>query len=369
MIDFRINDFDQKLDCTYRDERYAVRDNGAVIRHPRTGKRPRPTDNIWTFGKPCSQKGYLLIAGVVTHRIVATAFHGEPPTQTHVVDHIDTNRRNNRPENLRWLTRLENALLNPITVKRIELICGSVESFLEDPSKLGKYGLERNFEWMRAVSPEEAKACRQRLLQWAKSDSRPTGGSLGEWVHKPLERTLENIRRDFDSVAKAQNTARPKSNSPIEFPNTSQTAYEPIISYEEKLRALDLVMAKTPGAAQRKWYTPSEFPCCPQSAGEVQITAYAEKLTMGVVFSHNHFSTSVVLESVVSDDNQSIWVLCEKADEKAIKPWSLAKVTYENGLYVYASCGTFFMKDGAEKAFCLARGLEWSGGVTFDEHC
>ena len=50
---------------------------------------------------------------------MATAFHGEPPTKEHVVDHIDTNKQNNRPENLRWVTRLENILLNPITAKRI----------------------------------------------------------------------------------------------------------------------------------------------------------------------------------------------------------------------------------------------------------
>lgn len=48
---------------------------------------------------------------------IATAFHGEPPSPQYVVDHIDTNCRNNRPENLRWLTRLENALMNPITRK------------------------------------------------------------------------------------------------------------------------------------------------------------------------------------------------------------------------------------------------------------
>ncbi|WP_294143305.1 HNH endonuclease signature motif containing protein [uncultured Sanguibacteroides sp.] len=33
----------------------------------------------------------------------------------YVVDHIDTNRQNNRIENLRWLTKLENVLLNPIS--------------------------------------------------------------------------------------------------------------------------------------------------------------------------------------------------------------------------------------------------------------
>ena len=50
------------------------------------------------------------IGAVVVHRIVATAFHGEQPSEKHIVDHIDTNRRNNRAENLRWITRLDNLL-------------------------------------------------------------------------------------------------------------------------------------------------------------------------------------------------------------------------------------------------------------------
>ena len=41
------------------------------------------------------------IASERVHRIVATVFHGDSPTSEHVVDHIDTNKRNNRPENLR----------------------------------------------------------------------------------------------------------------------------------------------------------------------------------------------------------------------------------------------------------------------------
>jgi len=87
----------REVNCTYKEERYSVRENGEVLRHTRDGKRSRPTDNKWTFGKPNEQASYMEIASVRVHRIVATAFHGEPPTKEHVVDHIDTNRRNNRP--------------------------------------------------------------------------------------------------------------------------------------------------------------------------------------------------------------------------------------------------------------------------------
>ena len=77
MTEISVHDCQREVDCTYDEERYSVRDNGAVLRHPRTGKRPRPTDNQWTFGKPNSQNGYMYITQVRIHRIVATA--GQPP--------------------------------------------------------------------------------------------------------------------------------------------------------------------------------------------------------------------------------------------------------------------------------------------------
>ncbi len=178
MVD--LEDFKQESECIYKVERYSVRDNGAVLRHPLDGKRPRPTDNNWTFGKLNIKTGYLEIASVRVHRIVATAFHGEPLTKEHVVDHIDTNKQNNRPTNLRWVTRLENILLNPITARRIELICGSVEKFLADPSKFRDKFPDPNYEWMCAVSAEEGQVSLKRMQSWAKSDKPLQGGSLGE---------------------------------------------------------------------------------------------------------------------------------------------------------------------------------------------
>ena len=154
-----LNDYKEIKDCIYKGETYSVRDNGAVLRHSRIGKRVRKEDDIWTFGKANEQTGYMIIGGERVHRIVAYAFLGEPPTPQHVVDHIDTNRRNNRPQNLRWLTKLENVLLNPITRKRIEFLCGSIEAFINDPSIIQEFANDNpNFAWMRTVSAEEAKA-------------------------------------------------------------------------------------------------------------------------------------------------------------------------------------------------------------------
>ena len=177
-----INDFENEMECTYKGETYSVRDNGAIMRHAPIGSKPRPTDNIWTFGKYDAKTGYAKIAGEVVHRIVATAFHGPAPSPQYVVDHIDTNRRNNRPENLRWVTKLENILLNPITAKKIILLCGSIEEFLKDPSILKQNEIDRNFAWMRAVSKEEAAISLERMLSWAKSDKTSSGGTLGTWI-------------------------------------------------------------------------------------------------------------------------------------------------------------------------------------------
>ena len=113
MID--VNDYREEKSCVYKGEEYLVRDNGAVLRKSRPNQRVRKLDNEWTFGKYNDKTGYAEIAGERVHRIVAMAFIGNPPSSQHVVDHIDTNRRNNRPENLRWVTKLENILLNETT--------------------------------------------------------------------------------------------------------------------------------------------------------------------------------------------------------------------------------------------------------------
>lgn len=34
-----LEDFDKEIECSYKEERYAVRDNGAVLRYPIDGKK------------------------------------------------------------------------------------------------------------------------------------------------------------------------------------------------------------------------------------------------------------------------------------------------------------------------------------------
>ena len=117
-----IDDYNEVKECIYKEETYSARDNGAVLRHQRKGVRKRKLDEVWSFGTPNIATGYMDFCGERVHRIVATAFLGPAPSEQHVVDHIDTNRQNNRPENLRWLTKLENILNNEITRKKVELM-------------------------------------------------------------------------------------------------------------------------------------------------------------------------------------------------------------------------------------------------------
>ncbi len=306
-------------ECHYKNEHYSVRDNGAVLRHTPINKRTRPTDNKWTFGKLNFKTGYLEIASVRIHRIVATAFLGVPPTNEHVVDHIDTNKQNNRPENLRWVTRFENILLNPITARRIEMVCGSVEAFLANPSKFRDKFPDSNYEWMCAVSREEAQISKARLLAWAKSDIQLQGGSLGEWIF---------------------------NRGNIESPTDTSPNY---------------IMSRTTNAAQRIIFNykdnPNEYPSTPQIFEGDPLSTYNKRLTKGAIFFRNHNGEYVVEKSGFSNDKRTLYVLT-KADyvyqeqkdgewqpiplaeytEKVYDedlPRSLAKVTYEDGLFVH----------------------------------
>lgn len=165
-----IDTYEVEKECDYRGEHYSVRDNGSVLRHPKEGKKPRQLDGVWTFGIVNMQKGYTTIGGEAVHRIVATAFLGEPPTEGHIVDHIDTNRQNNRPDNLRWVTKLENIMLNEITRKKLEWICGCpIDEIVSNWSLIQKKDLPPNFAWMKAVSKEEAEKSLANTKKWADS--------------------------------------------------------------------------------------------------------------------------------------------------------------------------------------------------------
>ena len=319
-----VDDFNEIKDCIYKDEHYSARDNGAVMRHPREDKRIRKDDNVWTFGKPNEKTGYMEIAGQRVHRIVAFAFHGNPPTEQHVVDHIDTNRRNNRPENLRWLTRLENALNNPITCARIENICGSIEVFLADPSVLrGHEKIDPNFTWMRAVSPEEARVSLERLTNWAKEHPKPRGGSLGEWVFQ-----------------KRKPNNRPYT--PMSYQQPAPVETETMDTPPLETKSL------TSNAIQLDWKHPVEFLCCPQQATDKPLETYLVNLKEGAVFSKNNYGESTILKFGMKDSDE-LWVMCSISI--GWKSHAITKITFKDGIYYHENMGVFDIGDDPEDLF------------------
>lgn len=319
-----VDDYNEIKDCIYKDEHYSARDNGAVMRHPREGKRIRKDDNVWTFGKPNAQTGYMEIAGQRVHRIVAFAFLGNPPTEQHVVDHIDTNRQNNRPENLRWLTRLENVLNNPITRARIENLCGSIEVFLADPSVLcGHEKIDMNFSWMRAVSPEEARASLERLEKWAKVRPKPQGGNLGEWVFQE--------RR------------------PASEPFTPMAYQQPALVEDETMAPPPVeTKSLTPNAIQLDWKHPVEFPCCPHMVTDKPIETYLANLREGAIFCKNDFGESTILNFGLKDSDK-LWVMCDISI--GWKTHAITRITYKDGIFYHENMGVFDIGDDPENIF------------------
>ena len=287
------DDFIEVRECDYKGEHYSVRDNGAIMRHPK--KQIRPNDNQWTFGKKDSMTGYMMFGNVRVHIVVANAFHGPHSFPEYVVDHIDTNRCNNRPENLRWLTRLENILNNPATRKRIIYYCGSIEAFLADPSIIRDKSGNSDFDWMRTVSPEEARNAFNNIMEWAKDDEVKTGGGrgIGEWIFKPKEKPK---KPDYASLS----------------PRATRDG---------------------------TWKTPTEFPCCPKDEHS-QLIDYLSNLEVGKVFSRNQYGEAFIKAFELVDEGQMIVVETLMPNNYS-KAGCVSMVTYENGFFVHSSIRTY----------------------------
>ncbi|MGB5609401.1 HNH endonuclease signature motif containing protein [Eudoraea sp.] len=287
MSQVNVSDFEQEIECVYDGERFSVRDNGAVLRHAREGMRRRALDSHWMFGNESTSNPYLHIAGIRIHRIVATAFHGDPPDPKYVVDHIDSNCKNNRPANLRWLTRLENSLKNPTTRKKIEYLCGSIEAFLDNPSMLNEIQGDPNFGWMRAVSLEEARNCWNRMEVWTNTESKPKG------ARRPVKQTS----------------------------SFGDRVYKPLQKWEIGLgREPGLDMAQTPWCVQYMWSAPMYFPLCPQGEQHSRLDVYFRNIQLGNVVAYSDYEDFcpqlTAVGAALLKDGFSILVIAESKNGK-----------------------------------------------------
>ena len=356
-METNINEYSREKVCVYKGRRYYVRDNGAVYRQCKEDGKMRKWDEAWTFGKFDENTGYMLLGQERVHRIVCTAYHGKPDDDRNVVDHIDTNRCNNRPENLRWVTRLENTLNNPITRAKVELICGSSEAFLKNPRLLDGHESENsNFNWMRTVTKEEGERSLKRWNEWAMKpveERMPKGIDAREWLYNPDSKFGETwdkewYKRDYRSEYRQQMDAIEENNLRL---------------YEQEYGLKDSL---TPGAKQLEWKTPTEFPQTPKEFSETPLQDYLSRLTKGIIYCHNQYSDSLVYAAAMSEDQSRLAVLTEIS---GVTNYALSEVTYENGYFIHKSIRTFFTEEGAKKYLTLSLGKEWDGGDVMEDYC
>ncbi|WP_170607950.1 HNH endonuclease signature motif containing protein [Ruegeria arenilitoris] len=312
MSNLFVNTFNETRTCTFKGDLYEVRDNGAILRRKRQYGRHRKLDDFWTFGTKDNDSGYAKFGNQRVHRIVATAFHGAPPTNEHIVDHIDTNRMNNRPENLRWITKLENILLNKITLKRVIESYGSVDEFFANPTKPKHKPLPNQFDWMRTVSLSEAAESRRKLENWAKNSKSPSGCGLGEWLFEHRTR--------------------------VEPPNLPE-----------------IIPSLTKGAAQVNWRTPSEFPLCPLPGRDRKLMDYYRALSFGAVFAANELGKSYIVDGCQDRHSDCLVVVC-RIENNPINDWGITSIYLHEGDFIHENKNTFFTLVEAMEIYAAGTG-------------
>lgn len=310
MVD--INEYTRETTCEYKGEVYSVRDNGAVMRHAREGKKARKLDNVWTFGTKDKARGYMMISSHRVHIIVAKAFIPGNEDGKMVVDHIDTNRCNNRVENLRWLTKLENVLRNEATLKRVTYLCGGdINKFIENPSCLQDLtGSNQDIMWMRTVTPEEARLAMERISSWAKRPissykmmkERETTKDFEDWLKKHEIKETNPFFENGKVEKQRTSTEEPNSDEEaweeirraLTAPRVERSDYQnPMMKEleERKRLAEEKKESLTKGTFQIGFFEKMQFPLCPKEATG-RLDSYAKELQIGAVIAISKKATN-----------------------------------------------------------------------------
>lgn len=382
-----INDYKEIKECVYKDEHYSVRDNGAVMRHLREGKKARKDDGIWTFGLKNPQNGYMMLGQHRVHIIVATAFLGTRDSKVYVVDHKDTNHCNNRVENLRWFTRLENVLNNEITRNKIIRICGSIEAFVENPSILRerlRLVNEPSLEWMRTVTKEEAAAAYKNLKQYWEEQAKNPKPLVGGKMNDSVYRKQQIVHQDRQELSNKENmpTIIERTSDYVvsndeweQMTQSFRTPYSENGIHDEVAKGgqqeKNYIISQTPKAAQEIHFMndkPCFYPQTPQEDSDTPLQTYANKLVSGSVFWKNHEGKRdyIVEKCALSASGNSlivmtkagyIWGKNDKEESIEIYISSLSKddynddelnrqlteITYKDGVFIHKRPEVGFM--------------------------
>ena len=344
MVTIDVNDFEVEKECYYQGEKYIVRDNGAVLRYPKDDTKPRLLDNKWTFGK-VGNHGYLYLASKGIHRIVATAFHGENLSKEYIVDHIDTNKQNNRPENLRWITKEENIMNNPNTRDKIQYITGcSIEELKGNNwEELHKYTSEKqNTSWMRPTTKEEAENFHKKQEQW---------------LSKKSEMNEEN-QKLYEQLMKISNIQEKNQKEKI---GMGEWVFEP-----SKERNIDIFKYYFPSInmnAVQTYKTPTEFQCCPDVTTEKSLDIYYINLDKNKLFSQNQYYKSYIIKADFDKKKEFILVQCLSLNNKKDESYSLFKIKLEHNYYVHCYKKQFNSKDDCDVIYDYLLNK-----IPFDEH-
>lgn len=128
------------------------------------------------------------------------------------------------------------------------------------------------------------------------------------------------------------------------------------IFYEEQT----IEIALTNRCAQYQLGARYYFPCSPKDLNINPLKYYYQNLRKGVVFAYNDDSPKlIVLDFVMIKNDSSILVMCERegllAEQEGYKPWLIAEITFDDGLFVHSKVGCWFEKDDANRTFGLAQ--------------